>query len=95
MQCNSPKHVVAFYVKIISIVDGNWALWYPWSACQGDCSNGTRSRFRNCDNPRQACGGNHCIGVYRQTDDTCLPIDCTTSKKSFLFSLLQQEVLRE
>ncbi|XP_052778492.1 coadhesin-like [Mya arenaria] len=60
-------------------VDGNWALWYPWSPCQGNCSKGTRSRFRNCDNPRQACGGNHCIGVYRQTDDTCLPIDCRTT----------------
>ncbi|WAR26349.1 HMCN1-like protein, partial [Mya arenaria] len=66
MECNSPKHVIAFYVslcycsKIFSIVDGNWALWYPWSECEGYCS-GTRSRFRNCNNPVPSCGGNYCI----------------------------------
>ncbi|WAR26346.1 LOW QUALITY PROTEIN: HMCN1-like protein [Mya arenaria] len=59
-------------------VDGNWALWYPWSPCQGDCSKGTRSRFRNCNNPLPSCGGNQCDGKYRQTDDICLPIGCST-----------------
>ncbi|WAR26187.1 HMCN1-like protein [Mya arenaria] len=67
-------------IKIISIVDGNWALWYPWSECQGDCSKGTRSRFRNCNKPLPFCGGNQCDGEFRQTDEICLPIGCSTSK---------------
>uniref|UniRef100_A0A286XYF7 Complement component C6 n=1 Tax=Cavia porcellus TaxID=10141 RepID=A0A286XYF7_CAVPO len=46
-------------------VDGNWACWSSWSACD---STHKRSRSRVCNNPAPQQGGRHCEGEDRQEE---------------------------
>ena len=41
-------------------VDGNYTNWSPWSSCSVTCSNGTRIRNRECNNPPPKYGGEDC-----------------------------------
>ena len=42
-------------------VDGGWSGWMPGS-CSVTCGNGTVWSTRECNIPRPANGGKHCIG---------------------------------
>ncbi|XP_069108170.1 coadhesin-like isoform X2 [Argopecten irradians] len=57
-------------------VHGHWGAWMGWSACSTTCGKGQKTRFRHCDNPAPANGGNHCYGQNSQhqachTNNTC------------------------
>lgn len=43
-------------------IDGNWSTWTTWSACSASCGNGTKVRYRKCDNPPAQYGGSYCEG---------------------------------
>ncbi|XP_059164384.1 SCO-spondin-like [Physella acuta] len=43
-------------------VDGVWSLWSSWSDCTVSCENGTRTRTRQCSEPRPMYGGLPCPG---------------------------------
>ncbi|XP_033743626.1 A disintegrin and metalloproteinase with thrombospondin motifs adt-1-like isoform X9 [Pecten maximus] len=47
---------------IMCPVDGQWGLWHDWTACSVSCENGTRTRFRQCNNPAPAHNGRPCRG---------------------------------
>ena len=41
---------------------GGWGSWQPASWAETQCSNGYKTRYRNCDNPCPAHGGRDCSG---------------------------------
>lgn len=43
-------------------VHGGWSIWSIWSSCSVSCSNGIRTRYRNCSNPVPQYGGDSCDG---------------------------------
>jgi hypothetical protein len=43
-------------------VDGNWADWSQWSACDVTCGNGKHTRIRTCTNPAPSYQGLECEG---------------------------------
>ena len=57
-------------------VDGNWGHWEHWSTCSVTCGGGNRQRFRTCDSPSPANGGEPCSGERHQTDNHCNSFNC-------------------
>ena len=55
------------FFLILFIVDGEWSVWASWQECEKRCVDGrmegTRKRFRYCDNPRPLFGGRGCHGT--------------------------------
>ncbi|KAK3737748.1 hypothetical protein QZH41_017206, partial [Actinostola sp. cb2023] len=43
-------------------IHGGWSIWGPWSSCNANCGQGTRSRKRKCDNPYPMRKGKKCTG---------------------------------
>ena len=48
---------------------GQWGPWNPASWEEAQCSNGYKTRSRNCDNPAPAHGGLDCSGNRYVTID--------------------------
>ncbi|CAG2193328.1 HMCN [Mytilus edulis] len=55
-------------------LDGNWGGWNAWQICSITCGGGTRSRFRDCNNPTPL-SGTACIGDARD-DEHCSTDSC-------------------
>lgn len=55
-------------------VDGGWGGWDSWTPCSVSCGNGTKTRYRVCDNPAPAHNGLSCVG--NDTDEK----QCTLSE---------------
>ncbi|XP_030052234.1 SCO-spondin [Microcaecilia unicolor] len=49
-------------------VNGAWAHWGEWSACDAECRGGIRSRRRGCADPPPKNGGLPCPGDPTQTE---------------------------
>ncbi|XP_074653501.1 uncharacterized protein LOC141907676 isoform X2 [Tubulanus polymorphus] len=45
-------------------INGHWGRWSGFGAC--DCSAGTKSRTRKCDDPKPSNGGAQCSGLSKQ-----------------------------
>ena len=60
----SKKHaiVLANYLCLFILVDGQWLPWSVWSDCSVSCGPGQRNRFRFCSNPKPVNGGLNCTG---------------------------------
>lgn len=43
-------------------IDGGWSDWSPWSECDVDYGDGTKTRTRECTNPVPQNGGAGCVG---------------------------------
>ena len=59
-------------------VHGGWSLWTNWAPCSKTCSNGTRFRTRQCNNPRPTYGGLICQGSRSEHENCNLkscPVD--------------------
>ena len=69
--------------KILVSVDGNWAGWMQWSGCSNNCGPGTRTRQRQCLDPRPSNGGSDCPGSASETEE-CEITGCV-SKGEFLY----------
>ena len=54
---------------ILVSVDGNWAGWMQWSGCSNNCGPGTRTRQRQCLDPRPSNGGSDCLGSTSEMED--------------------------
>ncbi|KAM3620522.1 uncharacterized protein V6R79_024924 [Siganus canaliculatus] len=54
---------VPLYVR----VHGGFSEWADWGPCTVSCGVGFQSRFRQCNNPRPANGGQHCAGQDAET----------------------------
>ncbi|XP_078703551.1 SCO-spondin-like [Branchiostoma floridae x Branchiostoma belcheri] len=55
-------------------VDGEWSPWSSWSHCSATCVGnsgvvGQQVRYRSCDSPAPAYGGQECEGEYMQSED--------------------------
>jgi len=59
-------------------VDGAWAFWSAWSSCK----EGSKQRFRLCNNPKPSGGGKKCPGKNkeRQTCATKIGDNCPADK---------------
>jgi len=57
-------------------VHGNWGSWGHWAGCSVTCELGTWNRYRACDNPAPAHGGNPCAGSGSQTQQCDAGIMC-------------------
>jgi len=82
---NQNVHIVAIYVYIYTyrlfvIVNGTWGVWGAWSTCSKTCNNGTRTRYRSCDNPAPAHGGADCLGKNLEMT-SCYIIPCPGMNK--------------
>ena len=49
-------------------IDGGFSLWGQWSICSAKCGEGTRTRSRQCNNPKPRFGGADCSGDFIQTE---------------------------
>ena len=59
-------------------VNGHWAQWTQWSACNKNCGLGMTKRTRTCTNPRPRFGGSFCIGGHVETQNKiCIKALCT------------------
>ena len=47
---------------LISLVNGGFGVWSPWSVCTVTCGGGTQDRYRQCNNPPAQNGGMACTG---------------------------------
>lgn len=56
--------IFCFYNSIIT-VNGNWENWSVWSICDKSCNNGSRTRYRQCVQPKH--GGFNCTGQNIQS----------------------------
>ncbi|XP_048584552.1 SCO-spondin isoform X3 [Nematostella vectensis] len=56
-------------------INGGYSPWSNWTQCSVTCGNGTKTRSRNCTNPRPLHGGNNCtnLGPNNQTIKCDLP----------------------
>ena len=43
-------------------VNGNWSTWQDWNSCSVTCGSGSRSRYKECNNPEPVHGGSNCQG---------------------------------
>ena len=43
-------------------LDGEWGNWASWQGCSVTCGSGVRRRYRGCDDPAPAYGGQTCVG---------------------------------
>ncbi|KAL4222757.1 hypothetical protein ACF0H5_018798 [Mactra antiquata] len=71
--CNDVKHarlICPRYCNLCHIVDGEWSSWSTWSSCSVTCSNGTKTRTRQCNNPAPSPQGEQCPGSFKETS-TC------------------------
>ncbi|XP_052255034.1 SCO-spondin-like [Dreissena polymorpha] len=50
-------------------IDGNWNTWNLWTSCSVTCSNGTKSRARECYFVPNEPKGNNCSGSANETFD--------------------------
>ena len=42
--------------------NGEWGEWTTWTRCTVTCGEGIQTRYRMCDNPVPANGGEFCEG---------------------------------
>ena len=56
-----------WFYSFTTAVDGGWSSYGQWSECTKPCGQGTKTRTRTCDNPRQSGGGMKCQGSATQT----------------------------
>ncbi|XP_060585937.1 thrombospondin-1-like [Ruditapes philippinarum] len=57
------KTICRSFCKLCLLVDGKWADWSHWSACDVTCGDGKHTRVRTCTNPAPAHQGLECEGV--------------------------------
>ncbi|WAR07511.1 HMCN1-like protein [Mya arenaria] len=53
---------------IYNSVNGGFSAWTPWIKCSDTCGDGTRSRYRLCNNPPPQYGGTECNGDLSSFD---------------------------
>ncbi|WAR07555.1 HMCN1-like protein [Mya arenaria] len=53
---------------IYNSVNGGFSAWTPWIKCSDTCGDGTRSRYRLCNNPPPQYGGAECNGDLSSFD---------------------------
>ncbi|XP_060585934.1 A disintegrin and metalloproteinase with thrombospondin motifs adt-2-like isoform X2 [Ruditapes philippinarum] len=56
------KLVCPNFCNLCRLVDGSWADWSQWSACDVTCGNGNHTRTRTCTNPAPSYQGLECEG---------------------------------
>ncbi|XP_054272557.1 hemicentin-1-like [Macrosteles quadrilineatus] len=56
-------------------VHGGWSEWTDWTSCSESCGRGTRRRYRRCDSPAPALGGDTCLGSDGE-QETCTIQPC-------------------
>ncbi|XP_060585929.1 uncharacterized protein LOC132741704 isoform X5 [Ruditapes philippinarum] len=56
------KRVCPNFCNLCGLVDGSWADWSQWSACDVTCGNGKHTRLRTCTDPAPAYKGYECEG---------------------------------
>ncbi|XP_060571136.1 semaphorin-5B-like [Ruditapes philippinarum] len=61
------KKMCPKFCRLCSLVDGNWADWSEWSACDVTCDVGIHIRKRTCTNPAPAYQGLMCVGNDTET----------------------------
>ncbi|XP_060594093.1 thrombospondin-1-like isoform X2 [Ruditapes philippinarum] len=69
------KNVCPKFCGLCTLVDGNWAEWSQWSACDVTCEKGIQTRKRTCTNPEPAHNGLYCVGNKTDTK-ACLLQPC-------------------
>ncbi|XP_057292430.1 A disintegrin and metalloproteinase with thrombospondin motifs adt-1-like isoform X2 [Hydractinia symbiolongicarpus] len=64
---------------LVCPINGNWTEWSAFTFCNKPCGNGTRTRYRTCNNPAPQFGGELCQGDATESL-TCVTHPCTPVK---------------
>ncbi len=49
-------------------VNGGYSSWTEWTPCSASCDDGTQTRYRECNSPAPAYGGEDCTKLGPDTD---------------------------
>ena len=53
---------IYLFPMVLFLVDGQWGLWSSITNCNQTCGYGYQHRYRKCDSPAAAYGGEKCYG---------------------------------
>ena len=74
-ECSGPPNQIESCNPQACPVDGGWGSWSSYSTCSRTCGGGTKSKYRNCNNPKPAHGGARCRGSSSQSK-SCNTQEC-------------------
>lgn len=64
-------HPSAFIHFLVSLVEGQWLEWGPWSQCSVTCNTGTQERQRRCSS--SVHGWAECKGLHQESRECTNP----------------------
>ncbi|KAG8249761.1 hypothetical protein J6590_012064 [Homalodisca vitripennis] len=74
-ECVGEKEQIRLCNVLPCQVHGGWGEWTNWTSCSESCGPGTRRRYRHCDSPVPAFGGDPCYGSDGQQEQ-CIIQPC-------------------
>jgi len=63
------KCFLSLYLYFFFPVNGNWGSWSSYGECSAYCDGGIKKRYRYCNSPAPAHGGQKCNGNDEQSSN--------------------------
>ena len=75
------------------VTNGNYTVWSEWSVCSVNC---TKTRSRNCTNPKPKYGGRNCSALGADKEEMeCMGGKCVKDVLPGRLELIFRENLRD
>jgi len=71
--CKKEYH--GLHCQFHKAINGSWSMWGAFGECNRQCGGGTRTRYRSCNEPAPAFGGEPCSGNEAETE-SCNTAEC-------------------
>ena len=76
---------------MLTVVNGEWSDWSPWSSCDVTCGDGRQWRGRECNNPPPSNGGADCQGDDSEIND-CTELCLCRLTDSGLYNIICEKI---